>query len=211
MSEREKHRLTERHRAAIFVSGSGTNMENIARRIRAGELAMEIALVVCDRPNAFALKRAKRLRLETFVAVPKTFSSKEEYERKIDEVLRAKHIHLILLAGYMRILGSEFVRAWPWQILNIHPSLLPQFPGTHAIRDAFEAKEKQTGVTVHFVDEGVDTGPILLQRAVPIRSTDTLERLEERVHAAEYQVYPEAIRLVLSGKVKVTDRRVEML
>ncbi|OGW76630.1 MAG: phosphoribosylglycinamide formyltransferase [Omnitrophica bacterium RIFCSPHIGHO2_02_FULL_49_9] len=205
MSEREKRR------AAIFVSGSGTNMENIARRIRAGELAMEIALVVCDRPNAFALKRAKRLRLETFVAVPKTFSSKEEYERKIDEVLRAKHIHLILLAGYMRILGSEFVRAWPWQILNIHPSLLPQFPGTHAIRDAFEAKEKQTGVTVHFVDEGVDTGPILLQRAVPIRSTDTLERLEERVHAAEYQVYPEAIRLVLSGKVKVTDRRVEML
>src|SRR3989338_5480681 len=181
MSEREKHRLTERHRAAIFVSGSGTNMENIARRIRAGELAMEIALVVCDRPNAFALKRAKRLRLEMFVAVPKTFSSKEEYERKIDEVLRAKHIHLILLSGYMRILGSEFVRAWPWQILNIHPSLLPQFPGTHAIRDAFEAKEKQTGVTVHFVDEGVDTGPILLQRAVPIRSTDTLERLGERV------------------------------
>ena len=103
----------------------------------------------------------------------------------------------------MRILTPEFVRRWRWRILNIHPSLLPKYPGAHAIKDAFEAKEKETGVTIHFVDEDVDSGPIILQKRVPIRSNDSLESLEARVHAVEYELYPEAIQLFLSGKLKI--------
>ena|SRR3989338_9195380 len=195
-------------RVAIFVSGSGTNMENIARRVQAGELDCELALVVCDNPNAFALKRAAKLGLETFLIDSKQFKSKGEFDARIDQELNRKSVDLVLLAGFMRIFGSEFVRKWRWRVLNIHPALLPKYPGAHAIKDAFRAKEKETGVTIHFVDEGVDTGPIILQRAVPIHLDDTLELLEARVHAVEYELYPEAIRLFLAGKLSVTSNQV---
>lgn len=190
-------------RVAVFVSGSGTNMENLARKVQAGELDCEIALVVCDNPSAFALSRAAQLGLETFVIERQNFKSKVEFDAKITEKLRAKRIDAIFLAGFMRILSSEFVRTWRGRILNIHPSLLPKYPGTHAIRDAFEAKEKETGVTIHFVDEGVDTGPVILQRKVPIKPTDTLETLEARVHALEYELYTQAAQLFLLGKLKL--------
>jgi len=190
-------------RAAIFVSGSGTNMENLARKVQLGELNCEIALVLCDNPNAFALTRAAQFKLETFVIERKNFKSKAEFDSKITEKLKEKKVEAIFLAGFMRILGPEFVRAWRWKILNIHPSLLPKYPGAHAIKDAFEAKEKGTGVTVHFVDEEIDSGPVILQRRVPIKSNDTLESLEVRVHAIEYELYPEAVRLFLSGKLKL--------
>lgn len=198
-------------RIAIFVSGSGTNMENIAKCIQAGELDCQSALVVCDQPNALALERARRFGLECFVIERKNFKSKAEFDMKITEKLRQKKIDFILLAGYMRILSPEFVRTWPWKIINIHPSLLPKYPGAHAIKDAFEAKEKETGVTIHFVDEGVDSGPIILQRRVPIKPTDSLETLEARVHETEYELYPEAIKLLLAGKLVVEDRRVKII
>lgn len=197
---------TPKKRVAIFVSGSGTNMENLARKMQAGELNSEIALVVCDNPNAFALKRAKRFGLEMFVVRRNKFKTKVEFENKIDEALRKKKVELIFLAGYMRILGPQFVQAWRWKILNIHPSLLPKYPGTHSIQEALEAKEKQTGVTIHFVEEGVDSGPIILQGTVPIEPGDTLETLEARVHATEYALYPEAIRLLLAGHVNIPGR-----
>ena len=197
-----------RKRLAIFVSGSGTNMENIAQKVRAGKLDCEIVLIVCDNPNAFALTRAARLGLETFVIDYKRFKSKAECESEITEKLKEKKVDGILLAGYMRILNPDFVKTWQWNILNIHPSLLPKYPGTHAIRDAFQAREKETGVTIHFVDEGVDTGPIILQRPVPIHPDDTLETLEARVHATEYELYPEAVRLFLSGKISVEGSKV---
>lgn len=198
-------------RIAIFVSGSGTNMENIARRMQAGELDCEIALIVCDHPEAFALKRAAKFGLETFVIERKNFKSKTEFDAAISAKLKEKKIDLILLAGFMRILGPEFVRAWRWRILNIHPALLPKYPGAHAIQEAFEAKEKETGVTIHFVDEGVDTGPIILQRKVPIEPNDTLEMLETRVHATEYELYPEAIRLFLAGRLTVRGKEVKIV
>ncbi len=190
-------------RAAIFVSGSGTNMENLACKVQLGELNCEIALVLCDNPNAFALTRAAQLKLETFVIERKNFKSKVEFDLNITEKLKEKKVEAIFLAGFMRILSPEFVRAWRWKILNIHPSLLPKYPGAHAIKDVFEAKEKETGVTIHFVDEKIDSGPIILQRRVPIKSNDTLESLEVRVHAIEYELYPEAARLFLSGKLKL--------
>ena len=198
-------------RVAIFVSGSGTNMENVARRAQSGEINCEIALVVCDNPNAFALERTRRLGLENFVIERKNFKSKAEFDAKITEKLTEKKVDFILLAGFMRILGPEFVRAWRWRILNIHPSLLPKYASAQAIKDAFEAKEQETGVTIHFVDEGVDSGPIILQKRVPIKFIDTFETLEARVHETEYQLYPEAIRLFLAGKLVVDGKRVRIV
>lgn len=183
-------------------------MENIARRVQAGELDCEIALIVCDKADALALKRAAKLRLETFLMDAKQFKSRSEFDARIDQELERRSIDFILLAGFMRILGSEFVRKWRWRILNVHPAILPKYPGAYAIKDAFEAKEKETGVTIHFVDEGVDTGPIILQRSVPIKADDTLEALEARVHAVEYELYPEAIRLFLAGKLSVKGNQV---
>ena len=193
----------DKKKVVIFVSGSGTNMENIAKKVQAGELDCEIVLIVSDNPQAFALKRAVQFGLETFVIDRKNFKSKIEFDAKITEKLKEKKVEIILLAGYMRILTPEFVRAWRGRILNVHPSLLPKHPGVQAIKDAFEAKEKETGVTIHFVDEGVDTGPTILQRKVAIKPDDTLETLEARVHATEYELYPEAVRLFLAGKLKV--------
>lgn len=196
-------------RTAIFVSGSGTNMENIAKKVKAGELSCDIVTVVCDNPEAFALKRAEKLGLQTFVIERKKFASKSEFEAEITGHLKQKRIDLIVLAGYMRILSPEFVRAWRGKILNVHPSLLPKYPGAHAIKDAFEAKEKETGVTIHFVTEDVDAGPVILQRSLSIKPDDTLESLEAKVHEIEYQIYPEAIKLVLSGKVSFKEGKVK--
>ncbi|MBI4358505.1 MAG: phosphoribosylglycinamide formyltransferase [Candidatus Omnitrophica bacterium] len=198
-------------RMAIFVSGTGTNMENIARRVQSGDLDCEIALVVCDNRAAYALERARRFGLKCIVIEREDFKNKAEFDRVITEKLREQRVDGILLAGFMRILGPDFVRSWRWKILNIHPSLLPKYPGVHAIREAFEAKEKDTGVTIHFVDEGVDTGPIILQRKVPIEHGDTLEALEARVHATEYELYPEAIKLFLAGKLVVEKEGVKIV
>ena len=202
--------MNRRKRVAIFVSGSGTNMENIAKRAQSGELNCDIALVVCDNPKAFALIRAKKLGLNTFVIERKNYLSKSEFEAQIDKKLGETGIEAIFLAGYMRILGPEFVRKWAGKILNIHPSLLPKFPGTCAIKDAFEAKENRTGVTVHFVDEGVDSGPVILQRPVSIQANDTFDTLEARVHETEYQIYPEAIQLFLEGKITLQNNKVKI-
>ena len=190
-------------RLAIFVSGSGTNMENLLKRIQAGKLACEAALVVCDNPEAPAIGKAKKIGIETALVERKNFPSKAAFEAEITRPLEAKKVDLIALAGFMRILSPEFVTRWRGRIVNIHPALLPAFPGGHAIRDAFEAKVKETGVTIHFVDEGVDTGPVILQRKVPVGPKDTLETLEAKIHAAEYELYPEAIRMVLEEKVKL--------
>ena len=187
-------------RLAIFVSGSGTNMENILQKIRDGKIEAEAALVVCDNPQAYALKRAERFPVECVIADRKKFASREEFEAEIERHLARKKIDYIVLAGFMRILSPDFVKAHPKRILNIHPALLPKFPGGRAIRDAWEAKVKTTGVTVHFVDEGVDTGPLILQREVAVEPGDTVETLEKKIHAVEYELYPEALNRVLSGQ-----------
>src|SRR3989338_6683961 len=133
-------------------------MENIASEVQAGKLDCDIALVVCDNPKAYALERAKKLGLDTCVMERKNYGSKAEFEADIHRKLQTQKIDVIFLAGYMRIIGPDFVKQWAWKIINIHTSLLPKYPGVQAIKDAFEAREKETGVTIHFVDEGVDSG-----------------------------------------------------
>jgi len=175
-------------------------MENILERVREGRIKAEAALVVSDNPQAYALKRAEKYNVECIAADRKRFDSKESFEAEIRRHLKRKKIDFLLLAGFMRILSPAFVKAYKGRILNIHPALLPRFAGAQAIRDAWEAKVKKTGVTVHFVDEGVDTGPVILQREVSIEENESLESLEKKIHDVEYEIYPEAINLVLEGK-----------
>jgi len=188
---------------AIFVSGSGTNMENILKEIQAGRIPGAVAeLVISDNPEAQAISKAEKLGVEVALVDRKQFSNKADFEANMIQQLERKKIDFIVLAGFMKILSADFVRRYEGRIINIHPSYLPNFPGGHAIRDAFEAKAKETGVTVHFVDEGVDTGPIILQRKVAVSPSDTLESLEAKIHAVEYELYPEGLRLLVSGQVK---------
>ncbi len=199
-------------RLAVLVSGSGTNFENLARRIQSGELKnCKIVLVVSDNPDAYALKRAEQFRLETLILDRKQFKSREDFEEKLKRSLESAHVDYVLLAGFVRILSSEFVRAFRWRIMNIHPALLPMFPGSHAIREAFEAGVSETGVTVHFVDEGVDTGPVILQEKVRRSPKDTLESLEQKIHAVEYELYPKAVQLLVDGKLRVENGKVVMI
>lgn len=185
---------------AIFVSGSGTNMENLVVKIREQKLPYAPAVVICDRPGAKALERAAALGVKTELVDRKLFGSKELFEKEIVKKLEENRIEIIALAGFMRILSAEFVRLYQGRLINIHPSYLPSFTGGHAIRDAFEAKVKETGVTVHHVVAEVDAGPIIVQRKVSILPEDTLETLETRIHAVEYELYPEALRILAENR-----------
>ncbi len=175
---------------AVFASGSGTNFQSIADAIKAGKLEAEICLVVCDKEGAFVLERAKNENVETFCFSPKTYPNKEAFESKILEKLQEREIEFIVLAGYMRLIGSTLLQAYSHRMVNIHPSLLPAFPGKDAIGQAFEANVKITGVTIHFVDEGMDTGPIIAQSAVPVLDDDTRETLQVRIQQTEHELYP---------------------
>ncbi len=175
--------------------------------VRAGRVHARVALVISDRPQAKALARARRAGVAACWIDPKRFSSRATYERALIRCCEDHQVRLICLAGFMRILSPVFVRRYRRRILNIHPALLPAFPGAHAVRDALAWGAKVTGVTVHVVDEEVDHGPILLQEAVPIRPEDTEATLLARVHRVEHRLYPEAIRVVLEGRVRLNGRR----
>jgi phosphoribosylglycinamide formyltransferase-1 len=200
----KKGRAAVLKKIAFFVSGNGTNAENLIRKIQVGELAAEASVVISDNPAAGALEKAKRLGVEAVVEDRRKFASRAEFEAAVICILEEKKIDYIVLAGFMRILSPEFVKRYHGRIINIHPAYLPAFPGAHAIRDAFEAGVRETGVTVHFVDAGVDTGPVILQRKVNIDRADTLESLEQRIHALEYELYPEALKKVLVGPEAVS-------
>jgi len=194
---------------AVFVSGSGTNLENLADRIQKGELRnCKIELVVSDNPRALALKRIQRFNLESKVFERKSFNSKAEFEAVIVGSLKEKRIDYVVLAGFMRILSPDFIKAYRWRVVNIHPALLPEFPGAHAIQDAWSAQAKETGATVHFVDEGVDTGAVILQKKVMVDTGETLESLERKVHTVEYEIYPQAIQWLVDEKLKVVNGKV---
>ena len=195
-------------RLAVFASGSGSNLEALIRAEKAGKLKSEIALVVCDNPDAYAIARANKYGKPVFLCEPKTFGSREDYEKAMVEVLKKDKIGLVVLAGFMRILTPYFVGAFRGRILNIHPSLLPAFPGAHAIRDAFQQGAKVTGVTVHFVTEELDGGPIILQRSVEVGPHETLDALEARIHKIEHRLYPEAVRLFAKDKLSIRNRKV---
>ncbi len=192
-------------RVAVFASGSGTNLQAI---IDADIQTIEIAVVFTNNPDAYAIERAKKHNIQVEIIDHKNYKTREEYEKHIIEVLDPYKLNLIALAGFMRILSTVFVRAYKNKIVNIHPALLPSFPGINAGRQALEYGVKYTGVTVHFVDEGVDTGPIILQSVVEIEDEDTEDTLLEKIHEVEHRIYPKAIELISSGEIEVIGRRV---
>ncbi|MCK9594263.1 MAG: phosphoribosylglycinamide formyltransferase [Candidatus Omnitrophica bacterium] len=197
---------------AVFASGKGSNFSAIAQAVKKGVLkGSSLKLLVCDTPKAPVLGKAKKAGINILLAPRKDFPSKEAFEAGIIKHLKNSKIDLIVLAGFMRILSPSFIRAYPNRIINIHPSLLPAFKGEHGIKDAFDYGVRFTGVTVHFVDEETDHGPIILQSAVGINRQDTLKNLEARIHRAEHKLYPQAIKLFLSRRLKVNGRKVKIL
>lgn len=185
-------------RIAFLVSGKGTNMENLIKRMQSGEIEADPVLVISNRPEVLALDKASLLRVPACVIDHQQFNSRSAFDQELADVIDSTQIDYVCLAGFMRILTPEFVNRYPKRLINIHPSYLPHFPGAHAIRDAYVAKVKETGVTVHYVDAGMDTGPIILQKKVPIYSGETLEAVEERIHDMEYEIYPEALKMILN-------------
>lgn len=193
----------------ILGSGRGSNFEAIAAAIAAGRLHARIACVISDVPDAFILERARRAGIPAFHVDPAPFKTKLEgaAEVRVVELLRAHAVELVVLAGFMRIIKPGLLHAYAGRIINIHPSLLPAFPGLAAWRQALEYGVKVTGCTVHFVDAGVDTGRIILQRAVPVQPDDTPESLHARIQEQEHQAYPEAIARFFAGDVPPACRR----
>ena len=190
----------------ILLSGRGSNFEAIARNAAAGKIPGKIALVVSNREQAPGLERARQMGLRTLF-VPSRGVDREAYDGKLVAALQEAQVDLVCLAGFMRILSPVFVRAFPGRILNIHPALLPAFPGLDAQQQALDYGVKFTGCTVHIVDEGMDTGPIVLQAAVPVLDDDTVETLSARILKEEHRIYSEAICLMLEDKVRVEGRR----
>jgi phosphoribosylglycinamide formyltransferase-1 len=194
----------------VLLSGSGTNLQALIDAIAAGRLHARIGVVMSNVPQAPGVDRARRHGLPTVVVAHGDAPSREAYDARLVEVLRAHEVALVVLAGFMRLVSPVLLAAYPNRVLNIHPALLPAFPGLHAERQALAHGARLTGVTVHFVDELTDHGPILAQAAVPVLPDDTEERLHARIQREEHRLYPFAIQLIAEGRVRVDGRRVEI-
>lgn len=194
-------------RIGILLSGRGSNFEAIARNVASGAVDAEIAVVIANRPEAKGLETARKLGL-TAVLLPSKGLDREVYDRMVVAELKKRQVDLVCLAGYMRLLSAYFVREYPQRILNIHPALLPSFPGLDAQHQAIEHGVKVSGCTVHFVDENLDSGPILVQAVVPVMNDDNADTLSARILEQEHRIYSEAINIVLSGKYRIEGRRV---
>jgi phosphoribosylglycinamide formyltransferase-1 len=191
--------VNERARIAILISGRGSNMVALADAVRDGRIAnAKVTIVISDQPNAAGLDKARELGIETLV-VERRGRPRAEHDREVMAALQARHIDLVCLAGYMRVLSGEFIEAYRGRILNIHPSLLPAFPGLDAQKQALEQGVESSGCTVHFVDETLDGGPIIAQRVVRVYEDDTFESLSARILEEEHKLYPEAVAMVLSN------------
>ncbi|PKR76554.1 phosphoribosylglycinamide formyltransferase [Halalkalibacillus sediminis] len=193
-------------RIAIFASGSGSNFESIVQASRVQESGYEVVYLFSDRPKAFVLERAKKFGIEADAFSPKDFSDKIEYESKVLSLLQEKKIDLVVLAGYMRLIGPTILREFEGRIMNIHPSYLPAFPGKDAIGQALDSAALDTGVTVHFVDDGMDTGPIIEQVKIQIEKQDTYESLQEKIQKVEHELYPKTIASV-AGRLGEHDQK----
>jgi phosphoribosylglycinamide formyltransferase-1 len=190
----------------VLISGRGSNLQAIIDAIRNGRLEASLAVVISNRADAHGLERARAAGIDTLVRDHKAWPSREAYESVLVEDLRARNVDLVCLAGFMRLLGATFVSAFPGRILNIHPALLPSFPGLHAQRQAVEHGVKMSGATVHFVTTDLDAGPIVLQASVPVLDTDTEDALSARILEAEHRIYPEAIQKILDGRWALSGR-----
>lgn len=191
----------------ILLSGRGSNFHAIARNVQAGKIPAEIAIVISNKADAQGLETARAMGLEA-VCIPSKGLKREEYDRRIVALLKQKQVDLVCLAGFMRLLSAWFVEQFPNRILNIHPALLPSFPGLDGQQQALEHGVKFSGCTVHFVDAGLDSGPIVAQAVVPVNDDDTLAALSARILSEEHRLYTEAINIVLSGKFRIEGRRV---
>lgn len=195
-------------RVAVLVSGSGSNLQAILEAMDRGVIKnAEVVLVVSDRKEAYALERARLRNIPAKYLRAKSYASREEFDRELVGCLEQVQTDLVVLAGYMRLITPFFLLAFPQRVLNIHPSLLPAFPGGHGVADALAYGVKVSGCTVHFVDEGMDTGPILLQEAIPVYDDETVEALHGRIQLLEHQLYPKAISLWAQGKIIIQGRR----
>lgn len=196
------------HKVGVLASGRGSNLQSILDKIATGSLPLEIAVVISDKADAFALERAEKAGIPNFAVIRKECADKKEFEEKIDAILREHGVELVVLAGFMRILGADFVSGWRHKIINIHPALLPSFPGLDAQGQAIRYGAKVSGCTVHFVDEGMDTGPIILQKVVQIADDDTEETLAAKILEQEHKALPEALSLWSAGRLAVQGRKV---
>ncbi|MBP1606706.1 MAG: purN [Acidobacteria bacterium] len=201
MSEASNRRL------GVLISGRGSNLQAIIDAIRDGRLSATIAVVISNRADAAGLLRARDAGIETLVMDHRAYPSREDYDRSLARELRSRDVGLVCLAGFMRLLSAEFIAAYPNAVLNIHPALLPAFPGLHAQRQALAHGVKVSGATVHLVDAELDAGPIVLQAAVPVRDDDTEETLAARILVEEHRLYPAAIQVVLDGAWRIDGRR----
>lgn len=190
------------NRLAVFASGTGSNFQAIIDAIEAGKLDAQIRLLVCDKPGAKVVERAMAHHIPMFVFNPKSYSNKMAFETEVIEQLRKYEVDWVILAGYMRLIGDTLLGAYGGRIVNIHPSLLPNFPGKDAIGQAIEAGAATTGVTIHYVDEGMDTGPIIAQQAVTVDNDDTHDSLQKKIQQVEHQLYIETISNLVTGAIK---------
>lgn len=203
--------MSKREKLGVLCSGRGTDLQSIIDAIGRGEVEADIAVVLTDKPAAYALKRAEMAGIKAVCVDRKLYGGREPFEEALIEELEAAGVTLVVLAGFMRILTPLFVRRFAGRIMNIHPALLPSFPGAHAHRDVLAYGVKVSGCTVHFVDEGTDSGPIIMQAAVEVRDDDTEDTLSARVLEKEHIIYPKAIQLYCEGRLKVEGRHVRIL
>ena len=195
---------------AVLASGRGSNFQAIIDEIEAGRIPASIRLLIVDNPGAFAVERARKHSIAHICLDPREFPTKDSYFVKIADELKARGVELVILAGFMRIVRRPLIEAFPNRIMNIHPALLPSFPGFHGQKQALEYGTRISGCTVHFVDEGMDTGPVIIQAAVPVLPDDTEETLSDRILKLEHKIFPEAIRLFAEGRLRIEGRTVKI-
>ncbi len=198
-------------RLGVLVSGSGTNLQAIIDRIESGDIAAKIACVISNKPDAYALTRAKNHGIPVVIHENSGFANRQKYDAATVAILRKFDANLVVLAGFMRILTETMINAFPNAIINIHPALLPSFPGLHAQQQALDYGVRYSGCTVHFVDCGTDTGPIILQSVVPVEQDDTEDSLSARIQKEEHNAFPAAIKLIADGRIQVEGRRVKII
>jgi len=194
----------------VLVSGSGTNLQSIIDNSEKGLLDADIKVVISNNPDAYALERSKKHHIPTVVIEQKNFKSREDFDRKMIEVLKSYSIELVVMAGFMRVLSSVFLEAFPMKVINIHPAILPSFQGLHGQQKAFDYGVKFSGCSVHFADDGVDTGPIIIQAVVPVYDDDTEESLSQRILKEEHKIFSQAIQFYAEGKLEIVGRKVRV-
>jgi phosphoribosylglycinamide formyltransferase-1 len=202
--------MSEKVKIGVLISGSGSNLQAIMDKCESGDIAADVVVVVSNKADAYGLTRAANHNVDGVFLNRKEHDGEASYNNAILQVLRNHGVDLVVMAGYMRLLGKEVLNAYPNKVMNIHPALLPSFPGAHGIKDALDYGVKATGVTVHFANEVFDEGPIILQETLPVFEDDSEESLAERIHAIEHEIYPRAIKLYCEGKLVIEGRKVKL-